>query len=303
MGHALRPSTGMGRADLEVDDGHAAIGRGGSRRRSWIRQVGRVLGLLGGLYAGACLLLVAFEGALLFHPTSLPASEAERLAALPAVEPLSIDVEGATLRGYFVHGEGEAPRSTLLYFGGNAEPVWRHVGAPATGSMRRYNRVYVSPRGYDRSSGEPSADALLADAVAINDYVAAREAVDPAAIVPWGLSLGSGLAVHVASERDVDRVILLAPYDRLANVAAGHYPLFPVRLLMRNDIDSASRATGIDVPVLIVHGEEDQIIRAAHGRALAERWAGPVELRVLPGVGHNDLSTRPETHSAIDDFL
>ena len=293
----------MGKAELEVDDGQAAIGGGGSRRRTWGRRVGRGLGLLGGLYAGACLLLVAFEGALLFHPTSLSASEAERLAALPAVEPLSIDVEGATLRGHFVHGEGEAPRPTLLYFGGNAEPVWRRVGVPATERIRRYNRVYVSPRGYDRSSGEPSADALLADALAMYDHVAAREAVDPAAIVPWGLSLGSGPAVHVASERDVDRVVLLAPFDRLAAVAAGHYPLFPVRLLMRNDIDSASKAPGIDVPVLVVHGEEDRIIPAARGRALAERWAGPVELRLLPGVGHNDLSTHPDTQSAIDDFL
>lgn len=262
-----------------------------------------MLGLLAALYVTVCLLLVAFEGALLFHPTSLSASEAERLVTLPGVEPLTIDVDGATLRGFFVEGEGEAPRPTLLYFGGNAEPVWRRVSAPATGNMRRYNRVYLSSRGYDRSSGEPSADALLADALAIHDHVAAREDVDPDAIVPWGLSLGSGPAVHVASERHVDRVVLLAAYDRLANVAAGHYPLFPVRLLMRNDIDSASRAAGIDAPLLIVHGEDDRVIPAAHGRALAARWSGPVELRVVPGAGHNDLTSRPETQAAIDDFL
>lgn len=273
------------------------------RRRSWGRRIGRVVALLGALYVAACLLLVAFEGVLLFHPTSLPESEAERLAALPGVEPLTIDVDGATLRGFFVAGEGEAPRPTVLYFGGNAEPVWRHVGAPATGSLRAYNRVYVSSRGYDRSSGDPSADALLADALAIHDHVAARDDVDPAAIVPWGLSLGSGQAVHVASERDVDRVILLAPYDRLANVAAGHYPLFPVRLLMRNDIDSASKAAGIHVPLLVVHGADDRVIPAAHGRALAARWSGPVELRLVPGAGHNDLTGRLETRSAIDDFL
>ena len=212
-------------------------------------------------------------------------------------------MDGATLHGFFVEGEGEAPRPTLLYFGGNAEPVWRRVSEPTTGSLRRYNRVYVSSRGYDRSSGAPSADALLADALAIYDHVAAREDVDPDAIVPWGLSLGSGQAVHVAAQRDVARVVLLAPFDRLANVAAGHYPPFPVRLLMRNDIDSASKAASIRAPLLVVHGEDDRVIPAEHGRELAARWSGPVELRVVPGAGHNDLSSRPETRAAIDEFL
>ncbi len=267
-------------------------------RRRWLR----ILGVLALLYGAVCLLMACFEESLLFHPTTLPGAAAERLAALPHVEPLTIaSADGTTLRGFFVAGEGPAPRPTLIYYGGNAEPVWRRVQG---GSVpRRFNGVYVSYRGYDRSGGETGAEALLADALAVHDHVAGRTDVAAHRIVVWGTSLGSGLATHVAAERSVAGAVLFSPYDRLSAVAAGHYPLLPVRLLMRNDIDSAGKAPSIRAPVLIVHGDADSVIPVEHGEALADGWGGPVELRRIEGAGHSDLESRREARAFLHQFL
>lgn len=266
-------------------------------RRRWLR----ILGVLALLYGAVCVLMVLFEESLLFHPTTLPESEATRLAALARVEALTIDADEATLRGFFVAGAGEGPRPTLLYFGGNAERVWRRVEG---GSVPpRFNGVYVSYRGYDRSGGETSAEALLADALAVYDHVVERADVDREGIVVWGTSLGSGLATHIAAERSVAGVALFSPYDRLAEVAAGHYPWLPVRLLMRNDIDSVAKAPSISAPALVVHGTADGVIPIEHGEGLAARWGGPVELRPVEGAGHDDLESRTEARAALHDFL
>jgi pimeloyl-ACP methyl ester carboxylesterase len=271
--------------------------------RSWGRRLLRMLVLVAVFYAAVCGLMMLFEPGLLFHPTNLPTATRDLLVSRSDVERLIVPSDGVELRGFFVRGEGEAPRPAILYFGGNAERVWRRVEAPPGEAEGRFNRVYVSHRGYDDSGGEPSARRLLADALAIYDAVARRDDVDDAVIVPWGVSLGTGMAVHIARERPVAGVILLAPYDRLAEVAAGHYPFLPVRFLMRNDIDSLSKAPATDAPVLIIHGDADGVIPADHSRALADRWAGASERVVLPGVGHDDLWTHPETRAAIEAFL
>jgi pimeloyl-ACP methyl ester carboxylesterase len=267
-------------------------------RRRWLR----ILGVLALLYGAVCLLMALFEESLLFHPTALQEPTAERLAALPRVEPLAIEAsDGVTLRGFFVAGQGAAPRPTLIYFGGNAEPVWRRARGGSVPS--RFNGVYVSYRGYDRSGGETSAEALLADALEVHDQVARRPDVAEDAIAVWGTSLGSGMATHVAAERSVAAVVLFSPYDRLAAVAAGHYPWLPVSLLMRNDIDSAARAPAIRAPALIVHGDADSVIPFDHGERLADEWGGWVELRRIEGAGHNDLESRAEARAHLQGFL
>lgn len=270
---------------------------------TWPRRLLRLGSTLLVLYLGGCGLMVAFEESLLFHPMGMSSGARERLLGRPEVEPLELAVDDITLRGFFVRGEGDAPRPTLLYFGGNAERIAHRIGDTPGPGGARFNRAYLAYRGYEGSGGSPAAADLLADALAFHDHVAARPDVDPEAIVVRGTSLGTGLATHVARERDVAGVVLLSPYDRLANVAAGHYPWLPVRLLMRNDIDSAQRAPAIRAPLLLIHGEADRVIPVAHGRTLAAAWAGPVEALYLPRAGHNDLGSRPETVAAVDDFL
>ena len=112
-------------------------------------------------------------------------------------------------------------------------------------------------------------------------------------------------AAQLAARPEVEELAIAADGATLRGhfVAGEHYPLVPVQLLMRNDIDSASRAPRVAAPALIVHGEADRVIPIAHGRSLAERWGGPVALLTLPHVGHNDADGKPESLRALGAFL
>lgn len=267
-------------------------------RWRWLRRA--LLGLLL-IYAGICAAVFFLQETLLFHPTVLDA--ADDPAAQQTVQPLELTVDGAVLRGVLVPGAGEGPRPTVLYFGGNAERVRQRARDRGWVGELGWNLVLVSYRGYDDSSGSPSADALLADAVAIHDAVAARPDVDRERIVAWGNSLGSGVAARVARERELAGAILVMPYARLSDIAADVYWWLPVRLLFRHEIDTLTDAPAITDPVLVVHGDEDTLIPATHGRRVVDAWGGPARLVLVSGAGHNDLGRRPELHTAVEAFL
>jgi uncharacterized protein len=251
-----------------------------------------------------CLAMLFLQESLLFHPTTLGESEAAAPRYDDRVEhPLEVPVDGAVLRGVLVAAQGEGRRPTLLYFGGNAERVRRRARDRGWACDLGWNLALVSYRGYDDSTGEPSAEALLGDAVAVHDAVAARPEVDPARIVVWGNSLGSGIAARVARERELAGVILVMPYARLSDIAADLYPWLPVRWLFRHEIDTLHDAPTITEPMLVVHGERDALIPPEHGRRLVGAWGGPARLELVAGATHEDLGGRPELRTAIEAFL
>lgn len=250
-------------------------------------------------YVGICAAVYFGQDALLFHPTTLDAADPSD----PSGQPLELAVEGAVLRGVLVPGRGQGPRPTLLYFGGNAERVRHKARDRAWIGELGFHQVFVSYRGYDDSTGSPSGAALLADAVAIYDAIAARPDVDRERIVAWGNSLGSGLAARVARERELAGAILAMPYARLSDIAADVYWWLPVRWLFRHEIDTLADAPAITDPVLVVHGQLDTLIPPEHGRRVAEAWGGPAQLLLVDGAGHNDLGGRPELRAAVEAFL
>jgi len=145
--------------------------------------------------------------------------------------------------------------------------------------------------GYGGSSGSPSETAILADALALFDRVHAEHQN----IVVIGRSLGSGVAIRVASLRPVTRLVLVTPFDSLQNVAAQHYPYFPVRWLLRDKFESWRFAPKIVAPTRIIVAEEDEIIpRASTDRLRAHFKDGVVSYVVVPGVGHNTISDSPD---------
>jgi pimeloyl-ACP methyl ester carboxylesterase len=97
--------------------------------------------------------------------------------------------------------------------------------------------------------------------------------------------------------------ILITPYDSLVEVAAHHYPLFPVRWLMKHPFDSAPFAVRAKIPALMLAAEHDTIIPPAHAQRLHDLWEGPRQLHILGGVGHNDIERHPEYYTLINAFL
>ena len=116
------------------------------------------------------------------------------------------------------------------------------------------------------STGQPSERGLLQDAAAAYAFAVAR--YKPERIVVWGFSLGSGVAVALAAERPVGKLILEAPYTSITDVAASAFWFAPVRLLMRDEFRSDQRIGQVMVPLLVMHGELDPTIPVAFGERL-----------------------------------
>ena len=207
--------------------------------------------------------------------------------------------DGTVLAGVLVKPPGP-PAPLVVYFGGNAEEATE--GARTADRFGPRALLLVSYRGYGESQGTPSETALFSDALEIFDAVSKRIDIDTTRIALIGCSLGSGVAVQVAAQRPVKAVALVSPYDSIADVAAAHYGLLPVRWLVRHPFDSMARAPGIRVPALVVIGSADTTIPPSHSKRLAAAWGGPHEEVVFEGKGHNDLYG-PEFEAAVRGFL
>jgi pimeloyl-ACP methyl ester carboxylesterase len=110
--------------------------------------------------------------------------------------------------------------------------------------------------------------------------------------------------VHLAGERDVQRLALVSPFDSLVNVAKEHYAWLPVGLLMLDRYDSAARAPRVRAPVLIVIAGDDEVIPVRRSRALAAVFpAAQVTVTVVPGATHNSLDAFPQYLETLAEFL
>jgi hypothetical protein len=259
-------------------------------------MLGAILKILLGVAVCVTLLAWIFQERLIFFPRPL-----ESKPARPGVEEVAIvAADGATLRGWVVRGEG-APAQLVIYFGGNAEEVsWLTA---AGGDFAGWSLLLLNYRGYGESEGRPGEKELLADALAAYDHASRLGGVDPRRIVAMGRSLGSGVAVYLASERPVRGVILVSPYDSLVEVGRRHYPLLPISLMLRHRFDSIARTPRIDAPLLCLVAADDQVIPASHSRALFEAWRGAKTWHEIPGAGHDSIAGEPEYRRSIALFL
>lgn len=174
----------------------------------------------------------------------------------------------------------------LVYFGGNAEDVSRNL--PDFAAAFPTHAIYLLHyRGYGGSAGEPTEAGLAKDALALFDLV--HKAHGRVTVI--GRSLGSGLAVRVASQRNVARLVLVTPYDSLQDIAADLYPWMPVRWLLIDKYESWRYAPKVSAPTLLMEAEHDEVIPRASTRKLLGRFRqGVARLEVIPGAGHNSIA-------------
>ena len=243
------------------------------------------------------LLLVMFQGSLIYYPQPVVEANRRRLAGYE----VNVSRQGTTLRGWYVPGEVSDERPLVVYYGGNGEEVSHTVGELLrldVGAVLAFNY-----RGYGASEGRPSERRILGDAVAILDEFTARGGTPLSRVVLIGRSLGSGVAVHVASRRRVRGVILVTPFDSLVGVARLHFRWLPVGLLLRQRYESIALAPRMDTPALFLIAGEDRLIPPALGHRLAAAWRGPGRTTVVAGAGHNDIQMHETYWAAVAAFL
>ena len=253
-----------------------------------LRTVMLLLGTVAAMIVAWCGWLYATQRSQIYFPT--PESESA------VAQVLWIESAGERLKVWAVERPG--PRA-LLYFGGNADDVAGHIES-FVAAFPEHSLYLVNYRGYGGSSGRASEEALFTDALAVYDRVRTRHS----GIAVMGRSLGSGVAMSLASERPVERLVLVTAFDSLVNVAKQHFRWLPVGLLMRERYDSASRASAVQAPVLIVIADQDEIVARERSEALVSAFAGgQAQVVVAPGVGHNTLDLSPAYLVAVREFL
>ncbi len=261
-----------------------------------IKHLMNVLMTVAAVYLIASAALFLLQEKLIFFPQSYAPTR-----HLPAgVENLEIELDGVRLAGYLKRAGPGAGR-LIVYFGGNAEEVSGNLSDIAR--LPGVHWALFNYRGYGNSTGKPSQDALFADAVAIVDELTRRLNVPVENVILLGRSLGSGVAVHVASKRRTAGLILATPYDSVTNVAKSAYPIFPIALLLRHPFDSLSLAKKLGTPALFLVAESDNVIPRKHSKNLFDHWLGEKEWVVIPGAGHNDISNSDAYWEAIRRFV
>lgn len=184
-----------------------------------------------------------------------------------------------------------APRPgghVVVYFPGNGDTLANSAGRFEAITSDGTGLVALSYRGYAGSSGSPSEQGLLSDAAVTYAFAAAT--YDPARIVLWGFSLGTGVAVAVAAAHPVGGLILEAPYSSIADVAAAAYPYLPARYLIKDAFRSDERITQVAAPLLVMHGALDDTVPIAFGERLFALAREPKRFVRFDEGGHADLA-------------
>lgn len=261
------------------------------RMTAWLLTALAAYGLLVGL-------LYLFQRSMMY----LPDTNAPRLAiaGLPGMQEVWLDTQdGLRLLSWY---RPPAPDQPLIaYFHGNGGNIHYRANRVREAFDPRWGILLLGYRGYGGNPGRPTEAGLVTDANAALEFLRAQS-IPPDRIVLYGESLGSGVAVSIASQHRVAAVILEAPFTSASDVAQHHYFYVPARLLLKDKFDSLSRIGEVRAPVLVLHGALDSVVPMPFGQTLLAAAREPKEGKFYPEAGHHNLYTFGAAE-AVRDFL
>jgi len=193
---------------------------------------------------------------------------------------------GATLGAWYAPPVGNKP--VILYYKGNTASFSAEHERFKAWEAAGYGFLAFDYRGFPASPGTISQEAILADSLAVFDWLGERGG----RIVIWGRSLGTGPATFVASRREADALLLETPFLSAVSVAAERYPFFPVSWVMKDPFPSNQWMKLVEEPVFIAHGTADRTIDVSNGERLYQLVPHKYDLWIEPGADHSDLWAR-----------
>lgn len=251
----------------------------------------RVLNLRRLLAATLLLALIAYGAALgwlLINETGIVFRAGRPLgAARPSFDFEQVEVprpDGLRQFAWIMRAPAADDGAWVLYLHGNAATIASRVNIARYGQLRAFGLNVLAPeyRGFAGLDGTPSEASAALDARAAYEYLRTGLSVPPERIIIYGWSLGSAIGVTLAGGVPQAAVILEGAPASLADLGQARYPLFPVRLIMRNPFHSISRIARVRAPILFLHSPEDDVVPIGEGRRLYEAALAPktfVELR------------------------
>jgi len=238
-------------------------------------------------YVGMGLFLAIFQRDFIYFPT--PKTETTHATMTLQNENESINIIILN-KGY---------ENAILYFGGNAESMAASADYIAQ-QFPTFTIYLMDYRGYGASTGEATEVGLFSDALKLYDTIKPNHN----RISVGGRSLGSGVAVHVASKREVSKLALITPFDSIVSVAEERYPYYPVSFILEDRYDSKSKVKDIQASTFIVMAEHDNVISEARTQALIGAFnPEQLKVKVIKDRGHGDISSDAVYYKIMQDFI
>ena len=207
-----------------------------------------------------------------------------------AAREVSIDTDdGERLHGWFVASERHR-RGHVLFCHGNGGNIGDRLYQASLLATVGFDILLFDYRGYGRSSGRPSEEGTYRDARAAREVLLRQEQVTDSRVIYLGESLGGAVALALALDAPALGLVLQSTFSSVRDMAREHYRL--PGFLVPDAYPNRARVKKLRSPLLILHGERDEIVPARHGRALFDAAPEPKSLRLFPGLGHNDLVER-----------
>lgn len=239
-------------------------------------------------YLLMCFLLFLFQRQMIYLPTSE--------VNVPGVAHTVLDTGEVDIKVWTLNPGKE---KALIYFGGNAENVAYNIDNFKT--LFGDRTVYlVNYRGYGGSGGSPHEEGFYSDALFVYDHFKKHHST----LSAMGRSIGATVTTYLASKRDIDKLILVTPFDSAVNVGKKLYWFFPMGLIMKERLDSVERAAKITTDTLIIVAANDRIIPYENTKNLIQSFNKTgIEVATLSNVGHNTVHHHPDYKKIITLFM
>lgn len=250
--------------------------------------------------AAAYILVVAFmyvfQRRLMYLPNKAIGTP-EQYGLIGFTELFTTTPDGISLQLWYRPADPGFP--TVIYYHGNAYNIGNRSGIYGALAGKGFGVLAPSYRGFGKSTGRPSEQGLYTDARAAVAFLAEKH-IPPERIILFGESMGTGVAVQMATEYNVGGIVLQAAYMSVVGRAAEIYRYIPVRRLIKDQYDSIGKIPNVKAPLLLCHGELDRTIPISHGKALFAAATSPKHSLFFPHISHNDFDSETISSHVLD---
>ena len=218
------------------------------------------------IYFLVLVFLYFYQRSLLYHPNENNYSG----------DKISLDIEKVKIQtadniellGWY-HKKNLKDYKTLVYFHGNAGSLENRVHKLNHFQDMNINFLIIAWRGFNGNKGKPSERGLYVDGKSAIDWLI-KKGVDEKNLILYGESLGTGVATHLAQNKNYAGVILETPFTSMVDAAKNFYPYIPINLLLKDKFENFKKVNNINTPILVMHGEVDQIVPFSMGKKIYE---------------------------------
>lgn len=239
------------------------------------------------LYFTVGIILYAFQRNFIYYPTPVAEHSYQEIA-------INVDtnINIKTIR------INPGKRNAVIYFGGNADSVVNHADSLSY-TLPDTTIYLVNYRGYGGSDGFPTEDHLFNDAEVI--FEAVKKEHERVSVI--GRSLGSGVAVWLASKHPVHRMVLITPFDSALNIAKSAYPIYPIGWMLKDKFLSDEYAREVFIPVQILLADHDLVFPLNFSKNLIRNFSVKPSVHMFDNTDHNNVHQHKNFYHAIRSFL